>query len=934
MTRDKSKNQGGTYHEHERARANEQDKWETYYASLKLAQESTALRDFNDEFAALVGELLPDGGSVLEAGCGGGSQGLAVAQRGQYQIHLMDFSEAALRVARQRFEQAEIEAEFVLGDVCEPGEPQYDLVFNAGVLEHYTLAEQCTFLRGMASRSRRYVLALVPNRLCYWYWVWRTQKMSQAAWPYGKENPLIDLRAAFEGAGLHFIGHAFLGQNWAEDFIHSLKEIGAGLKQRILEIHRQPIVPAAQKAYLLAALGTVDKPVKCLPTGWNTSPLHEEHAQAELISALADALALRIQAETERARLNGQRHELEDRYHALEVDATHLKASVDKLSDQVERDKTEQARLQGRLEAKDELIRQLTNQFSAHERTLTDLKQRCVEQERLVSAHKREATEASRLSRELSSARQRLKSLAADVRKARSEVDQRSNLQQRNQELEKKLRFTNAHGRDIAAQLQEIWDSPTWQFLNRLHNSRIAGGTWRSVKALVPEGWKENAKQWIRDKGVSHGRTRQPVRYGTSGKTDTERAARLKTKSGEPSENERTRAELAPTWRSNAEVGVGLEEFLATVEDSSVSDLVLFVAGVKFVESEGQRVTQIIRELVRNGVPVLMLYFRWQSEYHQRVPRPHDPLFFQMPMDLFERHSAQFLQRSYRPSLRRACVFEFPHPATFQWVNEFNLAGWKTVYDIIDDWEEFHQVGKAVWYEPAVEKYLCANCNAVSAIVPLLAQKAERWVPGLKVVSIPNGVSPDSFDMSLAARPLRRGRVTVGYFGYLTPAWFDWELVTQVAVQHPTWQFHIVGYGESLPTKLPENIQLLGKVAHHLLYGYTRNWDVGIVPFRPGMLSKGADPIKVYEYLTLGLPVVATEIPHLRDYPGVYVAASQEEFSRLLEEAAVRKLNRSEVRAFIERSTWYQRGLALIEAGQQGTQNTLLPNTILAGEAS
>ena len=506
--------------------------------------------------------------------------------------------------------------------------------------------------------------------------------------------------------------------------------------------------------------------------------------------------------------------------------------------------------------------------------------------------------EVDQLSRALSAALERVRILEVQLREAHNTTSKASELQQRNQELERKLRFANERKRDIAGQLQQIWDSPTWRLLNRLHNSRLVGGTWRGLKTRVPERWKECAKRWIRGRANA------------------------------------TQAEAIDAWSSDAEVLIQLEEFLARVDGLTVRDLVVFVAGVKFVESEGQRVTQIVRELVRNGVPVLMLYFRWQNEYQQRVPRPHDPLFFQMPMDLFERHRTQLIQWPYRPSLQCTCVFEFPPPQAFQWVNEFSLAGWKTVYDIIDDWEEFHHAGKAVWYEPAVEQYLCANCNSVSAIVPLLAQKAERWVPGLKVVSIPNGVSPDSFDMDQAARPLRRGQITVGYFGYLTPAWFDWSLLTRIAARRPEWQFHIVGYGESLPTNLPDNVQLLGKVPHHLLYGYAQNWDVGIVPFKPSTLSKGADPIKVYEYLTLGLPVVTTEIPHLKDYPGVFVAASEEEFELLIEEAATKTFDKPAVSAFIKQSTWHQRGLDLIEAGRQGTQNTLFSHAVLEEIAS
>jgi glycosyltransferase involved in cell wall biosynthesis len=464
--------------------------------------------------------------------------------------------------------------------------------------------------------------------------------------------------------------------------------------------------------------------------------------------------------------------------------------------------------------------------------------------------------------------------------------------------MKRKLRFAKETSQHMAQQLQEIWDSPNWQLLNWLHHNRVLRGIWRIVKRCSPTGTKEFVKRLLRRSArSSNGSPRE-----TGFKQDS------RSKHQEPNG--------ITSLDGKAEIIEELQTFIERVDNSSVRDLVVFFAGVKFIESEGQRVTQIIRELIANGVPVLLLYFRWSNEYNQPVPRSHDPLFFQIPLDLFEPQRQLVIDYPFRSSLRRSCVFEFPHPLAFQWVNEFNLAGWKTVYDIIDDWEEFHAANKAVWYEPAVEQYLCANASAVTAIVPLLAKKAKRWVEGLDVKLVPNGVSLNSFDMTLPPKDLPRGKITVGYFGYLTPAWFDWQMVADIAARRRDWQFHIIGYGDPIPVELTQNVHLLGKVPHHHLYSYTQCWDVAIVPFIPSTLSQGADPIKVYEYLTLGLPVVTTNIPHLRDYPGVYVADSAEEFDQLLETAATAPLDQKVIRAFLEKCTWYQRGLQLIEAGQ------------------
>ena len=221
----------------------ERQKWDNYYASLPPLKIDAAMQGFGEELARRIHELLPSGSRVLEAGCGGGWQSLVLAQTGRLQVALMDFSTEALRYAQRAFAEHKLSADFLCQDVFEPGQPEYDLVFNAGVLEHYTFDEQVAFLRGMASRSRKYVLALVPNRMCYWYWLWRMQCSSRGGWPYGKEMPMTDLSAAFEAAGLQFLGQWFGGDNWTEFFIKDLAGIDDRLRSEILAIHNSPVIP-------------------------------------------------------------------------------------------------------------------------------------------------------------------------------------------------------------------------------------------------------------------------------------------------------------------------------------------------------------------------------------------------------------------------------------------------------------------------------------------------------------------------------------------------------------------------------------------------------------------------------------------------------------------------------------------------------------------
>lgn len=200
----------------------------------------------------------------------------------------MDISPQALAAARRLFACSGLTADAHLGDVFAAGTPEFDLVFNAGVFEHYTLDQQAAFLRGMASRSRRFVLTLVPNRLCYWYWVWRVQQAGRGNWPYGKKCPQADLSAAFRAAGLSYLGQAFVGDGWTEDLIANVQGLDGELREEVLAVHRTGVIDASARCYLTAALGCVGDPPAGLSARWRTDHSGGDMRLAEVTSAVAE----------------------------------------------------------------------------------------------------------------------------------------------------------------------------------------------------------------------------------------------------------------------------------------------------------------------------------------------------------------------------------------------------------------------------------------------------------------------------------------------------------------------------------------------------------------------------------------------------------------------------------------------------------------------
>jgi glycosyltransferase involved in cell wall biosynthesis len=354
-----------------------------------------------------------------------------------------------------------------------------------------------------------------------------------------------------------------------------------------------------------------------------------------------------------------------------------------------------------------------------------------------------------------------------------------------------------------------------------------------------------------------------------------------------------------------------LEQFLShQAANNSSGRAFLIFSSVPFTESEGQRSMHFARELARRGIPVIFAYWRWK--FYWPVQQSGNPNIFCLPIDEFQKDYENLLGDGRLGSLKRVFVMEFPHPCLFEIVNYANACGWRTVYDVIDDWEEFHKRGQAVWYDRDMETYLLNNADLatmtqINLLNKMIGLGAERFA------LLPNAFEDWEGPGKKPLPQLRKGRITVGYFGHLSSSWFDWPLVVSLAERHPDWMFHIIGYGLDKHIPSLDNLILLGRVEHADLPAIARNWNAAIIPFQVSKLSAAVDPIKIYEYIALQLPTVVTGMPHLASYPGVFTASNAAEFEAAIENAAKTKIDQSTTEAFLDCNRWSNRIDSLFE---------------------
>jgi glycosyltransferase involved in cell wall biosynthesis len=212
---------------------------------------------------------------------------------------------------------------------------------------------------------------------------------------------------------------------------------------------------------------------------------------------------------------------------------------------------------------------------------------------------------------------------------------------------------------------------------------------------------------------------------------------------------------------------------------------------------------------------------------------------------------------------------------------------------------------------PLLEAELCQQADLVITTSQTLCEERRRFNPHTHWV--PNGADVEHF--SASAAPAEEldvlKRPIIGFVGGLSE-WVDLGLVGQAARARPEWSFVLVGpIGiDTAPVRDLANVHLVGPRPYAALPSYLAAMDVGLIPFKRNPLTHHADPIKAYEYLAAGLPVVATDLPALhRLVPLVRLADSPETFIAALDAAVAegREAKRGARQAEAARHSWTAR---------------------------
>ena len=151
---------------------------------------------------------------------------------------------------------------------------------------------------------------------------------------------------------------------------------------------------------------------------------------------------------------------------------------------------------------------------------------------------------------------------------------------------------------------------------------------------------------------------------------------------------------------------------------------------------------------------------------------------------------------------------------------------------------------------------------------------------------LPNGVNHEIFSkIKLSKKYDKTQTLKIVYLGAVRDI-INENLILKISKKFPEDKIYFIGPILKKFNKLQKqkNIIFLGEIKHKLVPSFLKNFHIGILPYKVNLFTKSINPLKVYEYVSSGLPVISTNLPNVvrlsKDYPNInlFKAKNDENF--------------------------------------------------------
>ena len=260
---------------------------------------------------------------------------------------------------------------------------------------------------------------------------------------------------------------------------------------------------------------------------------------------------------------------------------------------------------------------------------------------------------------------------------------------------------------------------------------------------------------------------------------------------------------------------------------------------------------------------------------------------------------------SCRRLLRRAGIEQ----VDLLWVSDFTvlpildlLRAERVVLRFFDHIEEFRHMPRSIF---ALVRDYAERADLMVASSRSIQHRLRE--EGIVAEYLPNGADPQRLEPPLGEPWRPRDPARVVYVGALAE-WFDLEAVECWARGLPEVAFEVAGPNpRGLASSLP-NVHFLGTVPYADVPQLLAGARFGMIPFHINPLTVGVHPLKLYDYLAAGCPVLSADLPEVAaDSRGVFKYRNPEEGLAILRDSLNRTFDRKALRDIARSHSWPKR---------------------------
>ena len=763
------------------------------------------------------------GARLLELGSGSGHLSACMAQCG-YNVTLLDFSAKALEKSRQTFEKYGLEGKFIQGDLLDLSDlsDQYDLMWNSGVMEHFSEEDFVGILRSVRGASHGApFLFVVPNPESRAYLMMRFNQYSQDSWSYGKEYVRRDYKKLCADDGFVI-----------EDMSYCSKDIAKWLfTSTFTGTEKSGIYPSMMDAglfpdseqYLIAYL------LKENSVGKDGAAIGESVVTREPDYYYENLLELN-------ARLFGARQERDK-----------ARQETETLSERIDRQEQDKAELE--------------HQYVVVQDEWRYLKQRVAELETVDDKLTEARAELASKNTELAETQNALQISQSELAAAEEELEQ---LRGREQELRVKL---DGAEQQIHTALLRLYDMIGAKQIRLIHFLN----RWKYQGCSADRAERKKFRKWLFSR-FHHAPDNDhrfhplfPVIHllETASTVNTDMCI---TKVGQA---------RPQTPQKAAQLTLPVDPQREQLLAQPYTKLDVIVLSIIDYSFRHQRPQHFAQRLAQKGHRVFYVNANFKEKYSQ-IPLEENLWEVTLEQEKFAAIYASDWSENF-PALQKqldrllhenairdaVVIVDYPN-----WVygalylrEKYGLC---MVTDYMDDFTGFLNPAEALVRKNC--ELLLRESDSVMASSQFLYDIAAKYAD--HVAMNRNGTEFNYFHQAWQGEPEKKKRPVIGYYGAIAE-WFNADIVCRCAQRFPDCDIVLVGNMTAHREQLEQykNIRLIGEVPYAKLLPWLSSFDVCLIPFDASTdLIKATNPVKFYEYLSAGKKIVATEIPELMPY--------------------------------------------------------------------